>query len=70
MFLEQQILILEWFLKERVTLKTENSALITGINYILLYKKICFKYLFLYCILDQINATLIGEHKRLLSKLI
>ncbi len=43
MFLEQQISILEWFLKDCVTLKTgemaaENSALpfsFTGINYIL-----------------------------------
>ncbi len=42
MFLEQQIIILELFLKDHVTLKTwsndaENIALITGINYILTY---------------------------------
>ncbi len=42
---EQQISILEWFLKDHVTLKTgvidaENSALITGINYILKYIQI------------------------------
>ncbi len=39
MFLKQQISILEWFMKDHVTLKTsnvaENSALITGIKYIL-----------------------------------
>ncbi len=42
MFLEQQISISEWFLKDHVTLKTdaENSALITGINYILNYIQI------------------------------
>ncbi len=41
MFLEQQISILEWFLKDHVTLKTsnddENSDLITAINSILKY---------------------------------
>jgi len=41
MFVEHQILILEWFVKDHVTLKTGemviNSALITGINYTLLY---------------------------------
>ncbi len=42
MILEQQISILEWFLKDHVTLKTgviaaENVALITGINYIFKY---------------------------------
>ncbi len=39
MFLEQQISILEWFLKDHVTLKTdaENAALITEINYIVQY---------------------------------
>ncbi len=39
MFVEQQISILEWFLKDHVTLKTgaENSALITAVNYILQY---------------------------------
>ncbi len=35
MFLEQQISILEWFLKDRNV--AENSALITEINYILQY---------------------------------
>jgi len=34
MFLEHQIIILECFLKDHLTLKTgENSSLITGINY-------------------------------------
>ncbi len=42
MFLKQQIIILEWFLKDHVTLKTEVMMLkiqlcITGINYILKY---------------------------------
>jgi len=41
MFLDYQIIILEGFLKDRVTLKTsndaENSALITGINYTFTY---------------------------------
>jgi len=32
MFLEQQISILEWFLRDHVTLKTENSTL-GGIKY-------------------------------------
>ncbi len=40
----QQIIILEWFLKDRVTMKTsndaENSALITGINDLLKYTQI------------------------------
>jgi len=40
-FVDHQILILEWFLKGHVTLKTGvmmiNSALITEINYTLLY---------------------------------
>ncbi len=41
-FLEQQISILEWFLKDHVTLKTGVMMLkiqlrITGINYILIY---------------------------------
>jgi len=36
MFLEHQIIILEWFLKDHVTLKSndaENSSLITGITF-------------------------------------
>ncbi len=41
MFLEQQISILEWFLKDHVTEdwsnNAENTDLITGINYILQY---------------------------------
>ncbi len=41
MFLEQQISVLEWFLKDHMTLRiaenAENSAVITGINYILQY---------------------------------
>ncbi len=45
MFLEQQISISEWFLKDHVTLKTGVMMLkiqlrITGINYILLYIQI------------------------------
>lgn len=41
MFLEQQISILEGFLKDLVILKTESSAAITGVKYILkIYKKI------------------------------
>ncbi len=45
MFLEQQIIILEWFLKDHVTLKTAVMMLkiqlrITGINYILQYIQI------------------------------
>ncbi len=45
MFLEHQISILEWFLKDHVTLKTgemadENSAVIIEINYIWQYIKI------------------------------
>ncbi len=44
-FLEQQIIILEWFLKDHVTLKTGVMMLkiqlcITGINYILKYIQI------------------------------
>ncbi len=34
MFIEQQIIILEWFLKDHVSNDAENSALITEINYI------------------------------------
>jgi len=41
MFVDHQILKLEWFVKDHVTLKTGvmmiNSALNTGINYTLLY---------------------------------
>jgi len=56
MFLEHQISMLEWFLKDHVTLKTGVMMLkiqlcITGINYILKYVKI-----------EN------GEHKRLFSK--
>ncbi len=45
MFLEQQFSLLEWFLKDHVTLKTEVMMLkiqlyITGINYILKYIQI------------------------------
>ncbi len=45
MFLVQQISILEWFLKDHVTLKIEEIKLkiqicITGINYILKYIQI------------------------------
>jgi len=48
MFLEQQTNILEWFLKDHVTLKTnyENSVLTShiGINAILNYINIYFKH--------------------------
>ncbi len=45
LFLEQQINILDWFLKDHVTMKTGVMMLkiqlcITGINYILKYIKI------------------------------
>ncbi len=45
MFIKQQISILEWFLKDHVTLKTGVMMLkiqlcITGMNYILKYIKI------------------------------
>ncbi len=45
MFIEQQISILEWFLKDHVTLKTGVMTLkiqiyVTGINYILKYSQI------------------------------
>ncbi len=44
LFLKQQISILEWFLKDHVTLKTGEMMLkiqlcITGINYILKYSQ-------------------------------
>ncbi len=47
MFLEQEIRILEWFLEDYVTLKSneaENVALITGIKYILkcIQTEICY----------------------------
>ncbi len=46
-FFLQQISILEWFLKDHVTLKSidaENSELITGINYILNYIQLEYNY--------------------------
>jgi len=39
MFLEHQISILEWFLKDHVTLKPGKINEITGINYIWTYIK-------------------------------
>ncbi len=50
MFLDQQISILEWFLKNHVTLKTGVMMLkiqlrITGINYIFTYIQIENRYL-------------------------
>ncbi len=67
MYLEQQISILEWFLKNHVTLKTkvmaaENSALSNkGINSILKYMKI--KYYFI--LIKQIQPA---GHKILFFK--
>ncbi len=79
-FLEQQISILEWFLKDHVTLKTEVMAAnfsfaITGINYILKYINI--KRLFVIVIIfhNAVFAVLwlvkcsLGEHKRFLLKI-
>ncbi len=76
MFLEQQISILEWFLKDHVTLKTgvlmlTIFSLITGINYILKYIQIESSYFNLNisqyycfcCILDQINAGLVSRRE-------
>ncbi len=69
MFIEQEIRILEWFLKNHVTLKSndaENIALITEINYILKYIKIEISYWNskniskFCCTLDQINAGLVS----------
>ncbi len=65
---EQQIIILEWFLKDQVTVKTGVMMLkiqlcITGINYILKYKtgilncNINSQY---QCIFDQINTGLLS----------
>ncbi len=68
MFLKQQISILEWFLKDHVTLKTEVMMLkiqlcITEINYTLQCIQIensYFKLQYFYCIFDQINATMVS----------
>ncbi len=40
MFLENQISILEWFPKDHVTLKSNDSFAITGLNYISKYTQI------------------------------
>ncbi len=80
MFLECEIILLEWFLKDHVTMKTGVMMLkiqhwITEMNYISKYNKIensYFKFYFFfflqyycfYCIFDQIDAALV----RLLSK--
>ncbi len=64
MFLEQQISILEWFLKDHVTLKShdaENSALITGMNYILTYIEICNNISQLKKKKNLINAVLVSR---------
>ncbi len=71
MFLEQQISILEWFLKDHVTLKTGVMMLkiqlcITGINYISKYIRIenfikivtSFTIFLFLSVYDQINAAL------------
>ncbi len=54
MFLEHQISILKWFLKDHVTLKTGVSAAITEINYILTY---C---ILKYCTFNQVNVALVN----------
>ncbi len=76
MFLKQQIIILEWFLKDHVALKTGvmmlKIVLPSGINYILKsqiesrYFKLLYylKILLIYCIFTVINPTL-GEHKKI-----
>jgi len=52
MCVDHQILILEWFLKDHVTLKTGVMMLkITGINYTLLYIHM------IYCIFDHRNEV-------------
>ncbi len=73
MFLEQQISILELFLKNHVTLKTEVMMLkiqlfITEINDILQYIQIVIlncnnnlQHYCFYCIYNQINATLVSR---------
>ncbi len=77
MFREQQISVLEWFLKGHVTPKTggnnaENLALITEISYMLKYIKIensYFKwsnisqYYWFCCILDQLNVGLVSRRE-------
>ncbi len=76
MFLEQQISMFEWFLKDHVTLKTGVMMLkiqlcITGINCILKYIQISSYYKFLYfAILLSFwsNKCSLGEHKKLLLK--
>ncbi len=75
MYLEQQISILEWFMKNHVTLKTEVMMLkiqlrITEINYILKYIQIensyfkliiAFFNIFVFTVFFyQINATLLN----------
>ncbi len=72
MFLEQQISILEWFLKDHVTLKpgVKIQIWITGINYIWKYIQIetqLFQILIIFqtttiycCIIDQINTGLLS----------
>ncbi len=72
MFLEQQISILEWFLKGNVTLKTGVMMLkiqlyITEINYILQYKTVIWNCnnILLYFSLNKCSHS---EQKRLLPK--
>ncbi len=68
MFLEHEISILEWFLKDHVTLKTGvNSAFaIKGINCILKYIKRekssnnISQYYNFYCIFYQINVVFVS----------
>ncbi len=67
MYFEQQIRIFEWFLNiSDWSNDAENSALITGINYILKYilniKNISQYYCFC-CILDQTNTGLVNRRE-------
>ncbi len=70
MFLEQQISILEWFVKDHVTLKTGVMMLkiqlcLSGINYIFKIhsnRRLLIIYHNFYCIFD--NKCSLGAHKR------
>ncbi len=61
---ERQISILEWFLKDHVTLKSGQMAkfifVITGINDLLKHIKIFQNIIDFYYIFDQINAALVS----------
>ncbi len=62
LLLEQRISILEWFLKDHVTLKTGVMMHCkTGINYIRTFK------LFLIVFFKQLNSNIVFKHNRMLS---